>query len=265
MKNKIDNIIKETEDYLKSINRFYGNAFYVDKQLESLSDENMAESKKNITEDSSKRDNKPLVEVDLFGNVIARREEWEFTETLDEMYSMINECQKCTLGKSRIKFVFGVGDPNADIVMIGEAPGADEDAQGEPFVGRAGKLLNKILEAIDFKREEVYICNILKCRPPGNRNPLPEEISTCEPYLKKQLDLIKPKLILILGKVAADTLLNLRQPLNKMRGQVQNYNGIRTMVTFHPAALLRNPNWKRPAWEDMQKFKKLYEELKENQ
>ena len=265
MTDKIDNIIKETEDYLKSINRFYGNAFYVDKQLESLSNENMSDTKKNTGRDNKDKDSKPLVEVDLFGNVIASREEWEFSESLDQMYSIICECQKCSLGKSRIKFVFGVGDPNADIVMIGEAPGADEDAQGEPFVGRAGKLLNKILDAIDLKREDVYICNILKCRPPGNRNPMPEEINTCKPYLKKQLELIKPKLILILGKVAADTLLNLKQPLNKMRGQILNYNGIKTMVTFHPAALLRNPNWKRPAWEDLQKFKKLYDELKENQ
>lgn len=261
MKNNLENIIEETENYLKAFDRFYGNALYVDKQMENLS-----QNKENIKQDSDeklKKEDKPLVEVDLFGNVIARREEWEFTESLDEMYSMICECQKCALGKSRIKFVFGVGDPHADIVMIGEAPGADEDAQGEPFVGRAGKLLNKILEAIDLKREEVYICNILKCRPPGNRNPMPEEINTCLPYLKKQLDLIKPKIILILGKVAADTLLNLRQPLNKMRGEILNYNGIKTMVTFHPAALLRNPNWKRPAWEDMQKFKKVYEEIKE--
>ncbi len=209
-----------------------------------------------------KKEKKPLVEVDLFGNVIARREEWEFLESLDEMNTAICECQKCALGRTRTKFVFGVGNHKADIVVIGEAPGADEDAKGEPFVGRAGQLLNKILSSVDIKREEVFICNILKCRPPGNRNPLPEEIEQCEPYLKKQLDLIKPKLILILGKVAADTLLNLRQPLNKMRGSIHYYNGIKTMVTFHPAALLRNPNWKRPTWEDMQVFKKLYDELK---
>lgn len=260
MPKNVNNIIEETENYLKSLDRFYSNALYVDKNLENVSNN---EAKSN-TKEQVKKENKPLVEVDLFGNVIARREEWEFLESLDEMNSAICECQRCALGRTRTKFVFGVGNPKADIVVIGEAPGADEDAQGEPFVGRAGQLLNKILASVDLKREEVYICNILKCRPPGNRNPLPEEIEQCEPYLKKQLDVIKPKLILILGKVAADTLLNLRQPLNKMRGTIHYYNGIKTMVTFHPAALLRNPNWKRPTWEDMQVFKKHYDEIKSN-
>jgi uracil-DNA glycosylase family 4 len=264
VKDNLGKIIEQTENYLKSLNRFYGDALYLDKSLETLS-----RAGKNPEQGAGsadmKKENTPLVEVDLFGNVIARREEWEFSNSIDELNSRICECQKCVLGKTRTKFVFGVGDPHADIVMIGEAPGADEDAQGEPFVGRAGQLLNKIIEAIDLKREEVYICNILKCRPPGNRNPMPDEIEKCEPYLNKQLELINPKLILILGKVAADTLLNLRQPLNKMRGKVHYYNGIRTMVTFHPAALLRNPHWKRPTWEDMQQFKKIYEEIKDKQ
>jgi DNA polymerase len=257
---KLENIIEETQKNLSAFYRFYGKQLYIDKHennpIISSSKDRIEEIDKNI-----KKDKKPLVEVDLFGNVIAVREEWNFSETIEELNSRICGCQKCALGTSRTKFVFGVGNPNADIVIVGEAPGADEDAKGEPFVGRAGQLLNKILDAVEFKREEVYICNILKCRPPGNRNPMPEEINLCEPYLKKQLDLIKPKLILILGKVAADTLLNLKQPLNKMRGKVHYYNGIKTMVTFHPAALLRNPNWKRPTWEDLQQFKKLYEEL----
>lgn len=260
MEKKLENIIEETQKNLSAFYRFYGKQLYIDKHennpIISSSKDRIEEIDKNI-----KKDKKPLVEVDLFGNVIAVREEWNFSETIEELNSRICGCQKCALGTSRTKFVFGVGNPNADIVIVGEAPGADEDAKGEPFVGRAGQLLNKILDAVEFKREEVYICNILKCRPPGNRNPMPEEINLCEPYLKKQLDLIKPKLILILGKVAADTLLNLKQPLNKMRGKVHYYNGIKTMVTFHPAALLRNPNWKRPTWEDLQQFKKLYEEL----
>jgi DNA polymerase len=157
--------------------------------------------------------------------------------------------------------VFGVGNPKADLVLVGEAPGADEDAQGEPFVGRAGQLLNKILESVGLKREEVYICNILKCRPPGNRNPMPDEIEKCLPYLKLQIELINPKLILALGKFAAEALLKIKDPLNKMRGKTFYYNGIKTMVTFHPAALLRNPQWKRPTWEDMQDIKKIYDEL----
>ena len=148
-------------------------------------------------------------------------------------------------------------------MLIGEAPGADEDARGEPFVGRAGQLLNKIIEATGFKREEVFICNILKCRPPGNRNPLPEEVEKCRPYLEKQLGLLKPKLILLLGRVAAESLLKTKEPLNKLRGKVHDYKGFKVMITFHPAALLRNPQWKRPTWEDMKQFKTLYEELKE--
>jgi DNA polymerase len=266
LEEKLENIIKQAEKNLSAVNRFYGKTLYIERH--NVKQENSAQSAENNKEtmaEISKNGNRPLVEVDLFGNVIARREEWEFSERIEELNEKICECQKCALGKTRTKFVFGVGNSHADIVVVGEAPGADEDAKGEPFVGRAGQLLNKILEAVEFKREEVFICNILKCRPPGNRNPLPEEIDLCEPYLKKQLDLIKPKLILILGKVAADTLLNLKQPLNKMRGKVHYYNGIKTMVTFHPAALLRNPHWKRPTWEDMQQFKKIYEGIKNKQ
>ena len=183
-------------------------------------------------------------------------------KNLDEFHKQICECQKCPLGITRNKFVFGVGDPNSNVMLIGEAPGADEDAQGEPFVGRAGKLLNDILKAINFSREEVYIANILKCRPPGNRNPLPEEMEKCIPYLYKQIELIKPKMILCLGLIAASTLLKTKQSLGKLRGSVFEYGDIKVMVTYHPAALLRNPQWKKSCWEDVQKFRKLYDELK---
>ncbi|MGE5456865.1 MAG: uracil-DNA glycosylase, partial [Methanococcaceae archaeon] len=144
----------------------------------------------------------------------------------------------------------------------GEAPGADEDEQGLPFVGRAGKLLTDILKAINFSREEVYITNVVKCRPPGNRNPLPEEMTKCIPYLDRQIELIKPKMILCLGLIAAQGVLNQKLSLGKMRGNVYDRNGVRAMVTYHPAALLRNPNWKKDTWEDVQKFRKLYDELK---
>lgn len=270
----LDKLILETEKYINDLEKIYSKKLYIDskslvKQDELISEndldrvlspdvENIAEMKSEYTK-SPKTD---MTEVDLFGNVFISKEEWEYTSTLDELYSLTCECQKCALGQTRTKYVFGVGNPDADVILVGEAPGADEDIQGEPFVGRAGQLLNKILEASGFKREEVYICNILKCRPPGNRNPLPEEIEKCEPYLKLQLQIIKPKLILALGKFAAETLLKLRQPLNKMRGKIYTYNGIKTLVTFHPAALLRNPQWKRPTWEDMQQFKKLYDEIK---
>jgi DNA polymerase len=146
-------------------------------------------------------------------------------------------------------------------MLVGEAPGAEEDKQGEPFVGRAGKLLTDILKAIKLTREEVYIANILKCRPPGNRDPLPSEMETCIPYLKKQVELIKPKVILCLGRIAANGLLNKKLPLSSLRESTHEFSGIPVIVTYHPAALLRNPNWKRGCWEDVQKFKKLLDEL----
>jgi len=251
---KLNKIISQTDNYIQNFNRFYSDSLYIECSHKDLSEETKQLKTGNLKKEAVK-------EVDLFGNETIKMEEWEFAESLDELNSMICSCQKCALGATRTNFVFGVGDPNADIVVIGEAPGADEDAQGEPFVGRAGQLLNKILEATGFKREEVYICNILKSRPPGNRNPLPEEIEACKPYLDKQLKLINPKLILILGRVAAESLLKTREPLNKLRGKIHNYKEWKVMVTFHPAALLRNPHWKRPTWEDMLQFKELYNQM----
>ncbi len=251
---KLKEIISQTENYIQNFNRFYSGSLYIEG-----TNKGSLQTTKELK--SSKPNKEALKEVDLFGNETIKMEEWEFAESLDELNSMICNCQKCALGATRTNFVFGVGNPKADIVVIGEAPGADEDAQGEPFVGRAGQLLNKILEATGFKREDVYICNILKSRPPGNRNPLPEEIEACKPYLDKQLKLINPKLILLLGRVAAESLLKTREPLNKLRGKVHNYKGWKVMITFHPAALLRNPHWKRPTWEDMLQFKAIYEEM----
>ena len=188
-------------------------------------------------------------------------EPWGSSPTLEALDSQIHDCLKCPLGHTRTKFVFGVGNPNATLLLIGEAPGADEDAQGEPFVGRAGQLLNKILEAINFRREDVYICNILKCRPPGNRKPTAEEVDQCLPYLRKQIELVKPRLIVCLGLTAAENLLGTTESLTALRGRVLRYDGIPLMVTYHPAALLRNPNWKRPTWEDVQAIRKYHDEL----
>lgn len=267
---EVNKLLDETESIIKNFDRFYSEKLYIDKALpeitrqvsESIESAPKAKPKVRKTSVSVPQNNKSAVaEIDIFGNENIKREEWEFSETLDELNSKINTCMKCGLGKLRTNFVFGVGNPKADIVVIGEAPGADEDAQGEPFVGRAGQLLNKILEATGFAREEVYILNILKCRPPGNRNPAPDEVELCRPYLEKQLKLINPKLILLLGKVASESLLKTKEPLNKLRGKTHDYKGWKVRVTFHPAALLRNPNWKRPTWEDMQEFKALYEEL----
>jgi DNA polymerase len=188
-------------------------------------------------------------------------EPWGSATSLEDLDAQIHDCVKCGLGYTRTKFVFGVGNPHATLMLIGEAPGAEEDAQGEPFVGRAGQLLNKILQAIHFRREDVYICNILKCRPPGNRKPTADEVDQCLPYLRKQIGLIKPKLILCLGLTAIENLLHTTESLSTLRGRVLEYEGIPLMVTYHPAALLRNPNWKRPTWEDIQAAKKLHDEL----
>lgn len=178
----------------------------------------------------------------------------------DRLFNILNElgdCQLCSLGKTRTHLVFGVGNPNADLVFVGEAPGRDEDMKGEPFVGKAGQLLTKIIEAIDLKREDVYICNVIKCRPPENRNPLPEEIEACEPFLIKQIEVIKPKVICALGKFAAQTLLKTESPISALRGSFQDYHGVPLMPTYHPAFLLRNPKMKRQVWEDMQLIQKV--------
>ena len=173
----------------------------------------------------------------------------------------IGECTRCklhTLGRKQV--VFGVGNPDADLMFVGEAPGADEDEQGIPFIGKAGQLLTKIIEAIDLKRDDVYIANIIKCRPPQNRNPEPDEVATCEPFLFRQISVIKPKVIVALGKYAAQTLLRSETPISRLRGQVFDYRGAKLMPTFHPAYLLRNPSSKREVWEDMKLVKRLLTE-----
>lgn len=180
---------------------------------------------------------------------------------LDSFYNEIKDCLLCPLGSTRIKFVFGVGNPDADLLLIGEAPGKNEDLQGEPFVGRAGLLLDKILGSIGLSREKVYIANVLKCRPPNNRDPLKTESDTCKPYLQKQIEIIKPKLILALGRISGVWLTGEEMPLGEMRGKTFYFGESELMVTYHPAALLRNPNWKRPCWEDMQKVRDRLKEL----
>ncbi|HIG53571.1 MAG TPA: uracil-DNA glycosylase [Candidatus Latescibacteria bacterium] len=178
---------------------------------------------------------------------------------LDIFRQQICDCSKCSLGSTRQNFVFGAGNPAAGIMFVGEAPGADEDRQGEPFVGAAGQLLNKIISAMDLRREDVYICNILKCRPPNNRDPQADEIEQCEPYLKRQIELIQPKVICTLGRFAAQTLLRSSDSMGRMRGQSHQYEGIPLVATYHPAALLRNAQWKRPTWEDMKRVRQIYD------
>lgn len=163
-----------------------------------------------------------------------------------------NACTACALHESRHSVVFGSGNPQAELMFIGEGPGAEEDRQGLPFVGRAGELLTRIIKAIDLSRDDVYIANIVKCRPPGNRDPKPGEVAACRGFLERQIDLIQPRVIVLLGKVAAQTLLGNDLTLGRMRGQWYRVRGVETRVTYHPAALLRNVGFKRPTWEDMQ-------------
>jgi uracil-DNA glycosylase len=180
------------------------------------------------------------------------------TEALTAVRSDIGDCTRCKLSRlGRTQIVFGVGNPAADLMFVGEAPGADEDVQGEPFVGRAGQLLTKIIEAIGLKRDDVYIANVIKCRPPQNRNPEADEIEQCEPFLFRQIEIIRPKVIVTLGKFAAQTLLRTDEPISRLRGRVFEYRGSTLIPTFHPAYLLRNPASKREVWEDMKLVKRL--------
>ena len=173
-------------------------------------------------------------------------------QTLDALRAEIGDCQRCTLCENRTQIVFGVGDPHAELVFVGEGPGHDEDIKGEPFVGQAGQLLTEIItKGMKMRREEVYIANVVKCRPPQNRNPEPEEIAACEPFLRKQLALIQPRIIIALGAFATHTLLKTKTPISRLRGVWHTYQGIQLMPTFHPAYLLRNPKDKRLVWEDI--------------
>jgi DNA polymerase len=235
------------KEIIQSLNlqkEIYGDELFIPKKKRSIS----------VVKESSSVYEEPA----LFPE---EKEEWEKTKSLDELEKLISNCTKCRLHQNRNKFVFGTGNPNADVLVIGEGPGAEEDKQGLPFVGRAGKLLTDMLKAIKFEREEVYIGNIVKCRPPENRTPMQDEMDTCLPYLKKQVELINPKLILCLGLTAAKGLLKKRESLGSLRGKVFEYEGAKVMVTYHSAALLRNPHWKKDCWEDLKKFRKLYDEV----
>jgi DNA polymerase len=194
---------------------------------------------------------------------VSRVENLNSADELNNIREKISQCRKCPLGKSRLKAVFGTGAINADLMFIGEGPGYDEDHKGEPFIGRAGQLLTKIIEAMNHTRETVYIANIVKCHPmidpnspekrSNDRPPSPEEIKTCIPYLDRQLEIIKPKIIVTLGASSTKGLLNNEEPISKIRGKVKEYKGIKLLPTYHPAALLRNPNLKKSVWEDMKK------------
>jgi len=184
----------------------------------------------------------------------------EKTKELNKLEKQVKKCTKCGLCKGRTNIVFGTGDPDADLMFVGEAPGYYEDVQGEPFVGRAGQLLTKIIESIGLKREEVYIANILKCRPPENRNPNANEIVTCTPHLIKQIEIIRPKIICALGTFAAQTLLDTKEAIGKLRGKFLEYQGTKFLATYHPAYLLRNPHDKKKVWADIKKVRDYLKE-----
>lgn len=177
--------------------------------------------------------------------------------SLEEVREDLGNCQRCNLSQDRTHIVFGAGNPQARLVFVGEGPGVDEDRQGLPFVGRAGQLLTKMIEAIQMQRDEVYICNVVKCRPPGNRKPEEDEITACSPFLVRQLAVLQPELICCLGVTAAQTLLKVKTPIGRLRGEIHSFHGTRLLATYHPAYLLRNPSAKRHVWEDLKRIRAL--------
>jgi len=194
------------------------------------------------------RPSMPTLKAEFIGNPGL-----DTAEDLETVREILDDCQRCKLAGGRKNLVFGDGNPRAELMFIGEGPGADEDEQGLPFVGRAGQLLNRMIAAMGKRRDEVYIANIVKCRPPGNREPEPDEVTTCAPFLQAQIKVIQPKVICCLGRVAAQNLLQTKKPITQMRGQWLIYHDIKVLPTYHPAFLLRNPAGKKPAWEDLQK------------
>jgi uracil-DNA glycosylase len=197
------------------------------------------------------------------GQSLEKLEKWGrgpqiFSEILADVRTDLGDCQRCRLARGRNNIVFGDGNPKAKLVFVGEGPGFEEDQQGKPFVGAAGQLLTRIIEAINLTRSQVYICNIVKCRPPGNRNPEPDEINSCFPFLERQIAAIQPDFICALGTFAAQTLLRTTTPISRLRGRFHEYRGIRVLPTYHPAYLLRNPEKKRDVWEDMKMLMKEY-------
>jgi DNA polymerase len=200
---------------------------------------------------------------DCTPQTLAKIEQWgrgpkRFADTLEDIRADLGDCQRCPLAEKRRNIVFGAGDPRAKLVFVGEGPGFEEDQQGLPFVGPAGQLLTRIIRAINLDRNQVYICNVIKCRPPGNRNPDSDEINTCFPFLERQIAAIQPKLIVALGTFAAQTLLGTSTPISRLRNRFHEYDGIKVLPTYHPAYLLRNPDKKRAVWEDMKMLMREY-------
>lgn len=230
----MDDILSKLSDYFKGQRDLYGSELMLNKKLVDT----LPVEADSVEKTGSQ--NKPVSEENL--------------EQLQSYYHAIKGCMKCPLGATRTNFVFGAGSGKAELMLIGEAPGRDEDLKGIPFVGRAGQLLTLMLQSIHLKREEVFIANVLKCRPPNNRDPQPDEIEKCEPYLLTQIKMISPKLIVALGRIASASLLRTKSALGTLRQDIHTYNDVPLIVTYHPAALLRNPQLKIQAWEDLKKI-----------
>jgi DNA polymerase len=222
------------------------------KNTESRTPSPIAKPKETIKKEPAAADS-------LFGDIAPVNELAPTTETLAGIHGAIDGCRLCPLHEGRTKIVNSTGNPKAELMFIGEAPGADEDAQGKPFVGRAGQLLTKIIEAMGLDREQVFIGNINRCRPPQNRAPLPDEVAMCKPFLLREIAVVRPKIIVVMGNTAMQNLLEIKAPIGKLRGNFQDYFGIKVMPTFHPAYLLRDPHKKREVWEDMKKVKAALE------
>ncbi len=243
-------IAKKLENYLNFLKENFGGLIYSDYFYAT---ENLNEK---VEERIESKTYQPKLSHSL--DIFTIDEDWHTCNSLIELEKKIKTCMKCELGKTRTNFVFGVGNPKSEIMFIGEAPGADEDIQGLPFVGRAGQLLTKLLKLVGIERQSIYICNILKCRPPKNRKPLPSEIEMCKPYLIKQIELVQPKVIVALGSTAVEGLLNLKKKMSELRGNILSFNKIPVIVTYHPAALLRNPNWEKDFIEDLNILKNKF-------
>ncbi|MFB6230767.1 MAG: uracil-DNA glycosylase family protein [Salinibacter sp.] len=270
-------LLRELRSIIEHERALYGNTLPL-AETASSSEPDSEHTDSSASSDDPSSDG-PMPNYDLFGNqvdpaedpslppwkrveaLIPDDEPYKDAETLEEVESYLADNVLVPIDEDRENPVFGVGDPEADLIIIGEAPGRDEDKEGEPFVGRAGQLLDKILDAINFEREEVYITNILKSRPPRNRNPKSGEIDAHLPVLYKQIALIRPRIILAVGKVAGNTMLDRSSSLSNLRDTEHDFYGIPLMVTYHPAALLRNPQWKRPTWEDVKLLRTRYDQL----
>lgn len=263
--NNAGELIERIQKYLQNQREMYGDFSPLSNTKTATSTN---ETKEPLTSQTNSPDEKQpsAKQAGIFKenpeSAVSVYDKLEACSTLEELKNLCQDANELRTDLEGTNLVFGVGNPEADLMLIGEAPGQREDELGEPFVGKAGKLLDKILAAISFDRQDVYIANILKHRPPKNRNPHPEERTRSLPFLMQQIDIIQPKLILCLGKVSANTLLENKESMKNMRGSTHPFkNDIELMVTYHPAALLRNPNWKRGTWEDVQKLRKRYDEL----